>query len=161
MRAVRGVILAILMLSFGGALAGCDTLEDFSLFDTKKKLPGERKAVFPEGVPGVTQGIPPELMKGYQEPAQPVDPAAAAAQAAAQEKAEKAEPKPAPKPKPRVVARPKPTPAAQQSQQPPQQGQAPAQQQQQPQAPWPSQQPQPSWPQQQAQPQQPAWPTAR
>jgi len=157
MRAVHGVILAILMLSFGGVLAGCDTLENFEFFDTKKKLPGERKPVFPEGVPGVSQGIPAELVKGYQEPAQqPIDPAAAAAQAAAQEKAEKAEPKPAPKPKPRVAARPKP----QQSQQP-QQAQAPAQQQPQPQAPWPSQQPQPAWPQQQAQPQQPAWPTAR
>ena len=34
--------------------------------DTKKKLPGERREVFPGGVPGVSQGVPPELMKGYQ-----------------------------------------------------------------------------------------------
>src|ERR1051326_7324671 len=34
--------------------------------DTKKKLSGERKPVFPEGVPGVPQGVPPELVKGYQ-----------------------------------------------------------------------------------------------
>ena len=32
----------------------------------KKKLPGERKDVFPGGVPGVSQGIPPEYMKGNQ-----------------------------------------------------------------------------------------------
>src|SRR6266545_8320159 len=143
MRAVR-VILATLVLSLGGVRAGCDTLENFTLWDTKKKLPGERKAVFPEGVPGVTQGIPPELVKGYQEPQQPVDPATAAAQATA----EKAEPKPPPKPKPkpRVAARPKPPQQTQPQQTQPQQQPAP-----QAQAPWPAQQPQ----------QQPAWPAAR
>ncbi len=26
--------------------------------DTKKKLPGERKPVFPDGVPGLEQGVP-------------------------------------------------------------------------------------------------------
>ena len=40
---------------------------DFSLFDTKQKLPGDRKDVFPGGVPGVTPGVPAELMKGYSE----------------------------------------------------------------------------------------------
>ena len=38
------------------------------IFDNKKPLPGERRAVFPEGVPGVPQGVPPELVKGYQAP---------------------------------------------------------------------------------------------
>ena len=146
MGVIRGITLTLLLVSFGGALAGCETLESFQFWDTKTKLPGDRKPVFPEGVPGVTQGIPPELMKGYQEPQQQVDPAAAAAQ----QGAEKAEPKPEPKPKakPRKVAQPRSAPAAQpapqQSQQPPQQ--APA--------PWPGQQPQ-------ALQQQPAWPTAR
>jgi len=146
MGVIRGITLTLLLVSFGGALGGCETLENFQFWDTKTKLPGDRKPVFPEGVPGVTQGIPPELMKGYQEPQQQVDPAAAAAQ----QGAEKAEPKPEPKPKakPRKVAQPRSAPAAQpapqQSQQPPQQ--APA--------PWPGQQPQ-------AQQQQPAWPTAR
>ena len=32
--------------------------------DTKKKLPGERKPVFPDGVPGLEQGVPKELYKG-------------------------------------------------------------------------------------------------
>jgi len=144
MGVIRGITLMFLLVSFGGALAGCESLENFQFWDTKTKLAGERKPVFPEGVPGVTQGIPPELMKGYQEPQQQVDPAAAAAQ----QGAEKAEPKPAkPKPKPRKVAQPRPAAVAQQTQQPQQPPQpAPAQ--------WPGQQPQ-------AQQQQPAWPTAR
>ncbi len=144
MRVVRGIILTLLLASLGGALAGCESLENLQFWDTKKKLPGDRKPVFPEGVPGVTQGIPPELMKGYQEPQQQDDPAAAAAQASAEKVAPKPEPKP--KPKPRKVAQPRPAPAAQQ----PQQQQPP----QQTPAPWPGQQPQ-------AQQQQPAWPTAR
>ena len=160
MRVARSVTLVVLALSFGGVLAGCDTLENFTIWDTKKKLPGERKAVFPEGVPGVSQGIPQELMKGYQEPQQSgVDPAAAAAQ----ESADKAEPKP--KPKPRVVARPQPAPAAQRPQQT--QSQQPQQPAPQAQGPWPAQQPQQPvqqapapWPGQQ-QAQQPAWPGAR
>src|SRR5689334_5800630 len=111
MRGVRGVALWLLVLPLGGVLAGCDTLESFQLFDAKKKLPGERHPVFPSGVPGVTQGIPPELMKDYQEQPTP-DPAAAAAAATA-EKIEppKPQPKPKPKPKPRTAAAP-PPPAA-------------------------------------------------
>ena len=54
-------------------LAGCadfdmDSLDIFHL-NEKKKLPGERKEVFPGGVPGVTQGIPPEYLKGNQQQA--------------------------------------------------------------------------------------------
>src|SRR6476619_5110050 len=124
MGVIRGITLTFLLVSFGGALAGCESMESFQFWDTKTKLAGERKPVYPEGVPGVTQGIPPELMKGYQEPQQQVDPAAAAAQ----QGAEKAEPKPEKaKPKPRKVAQPRPAPVAQQPQS---QGQWPAQQQQ-------------------------------
>src|SRR5262245_52204427 len=55
-------------------LASCGSMPDFDptdlipndLFGSKKKLPGERKPVFPEGVPGVAQGIPPDLVKGNQ-----------------------------------------------------------------------------------------------
>ena len=137
MGVIRGITLTFLLASFGGALAGCESIENFQFWDTKTKLAGERKPVFPEGVPGVTQGIPPELMKGYQEPQQQVDPAAAAAQ----QGAEKAEPKPEKaKPKPRKVAQPRPAPVAQQPQQP--QGQWPAHQQpQQPSQPAPGQWP--------------------
>ncbi len=76
------------------------------MFDNKKKLPGERKPVFPEGVPGVTQGIPAELQKGYSEQAaQPTpDPATAAVQQLT------AQPEAKEKPKPKHVAKSKPKP---------------------------------------------------
>ncbi|WP_213029999.1 hypothetical protein, partial [Acinetobacter baumannii] len=51
------------------ALAGCssgnfDPTDLMDMFDTKKKLPGERRPVFPEGVPGVEQGVPRDMYKG-------------------------------------------------------------------------------------------------
>ena len=51
-------------------LAGCGSMSNFDptdmldFLDTKKKLPGERKPVFPEGVPGLEQGVPKDLYKG-------------------------------------------------------------------------------------------------
>src|SRR2546423_869394 len=51
--------------------------------DTKKRLPGERKPVFPEGVPGLEQGVPKDLYKSNVEQRQQQD-AAAAASAASQ-----------------------------------------------------------------------------
>jgi hypothetical protein len=110
-------------------LAGCsnfdpDSLDVFGL-NEKKKLPGERRAVFPEGVPGVSQGIPPEYLKGNQPPPEaavaiPPEPEKPAAKQAS---LEPAKPKRKPKPKPRPATA--------------QQQQAPAGQQQ---APWPEQQ---------------------
>jgi outer membrane biosynthesis protein TonB len=143
MRGARGVALMLLLLPLGGMLAGCDSFDTLQLFDTKKKLPGDRHPVFPNGVPGVTQGIPPELVKGYQEQPSP-DPAAAAAAATA-EKIEppKPQPKPKPKPKPRTAAAPQP--AAQ-----------PAQ----PTAPQPAAQPAQGWPAAPAQ-QGAGWPQSR
>ena len=35
-------------------------------FNNKKPLPGERKELFPGGVPGVSKGVPPDLVKGNQ-----------------------------------------------------------------------------------------------
>jgi outer membrane biosynthesis protein TonB len=153
MRGARGVALMLLLLPLGGLLAGCDSFDTFSLFDTKKKLPGVREPVFPNGVPGVTQGIPPELMKGYQEQSSP-DPAAAAAAATA----EKIEPpKPAPKPKPKPKPKPRTAAAPQPAAQPPQQAQPPYQQP----APQPAAQPgQAPWPSQPAQ-QGAGWPQPR
>jgi hypothetical protein len=58
-------------------LSGCASIGDaidptewFSgdMFSGKKKLPGDRKPVFPQGVPGVSQGIPSDLVKGNQQP---------------------------------------------------------------------------------------------
>ena len=67
----RIVMLATLALTIP-ALAGCadfdpDKLDVFGL-NEKKKLPGERKELFPGGVPGVTQGIPPDYVKGNHPP---------------------------------------------------------------------------------------------
>ena len=121
---------------------------DFSIFDTKQKLSGERKDVFPGGVPGVTPGVPPELMKGYSEQADAPPPAQPKA---ADQKTAEAKPKPAPKP--HVVQQPKPQPAQTASVQgaAPTAPTAPAAQApgSQP-APWPGQQqqaqPQAGWP---------------
>jgi hypothetical protein len=66
------LLTSALILPLGGCASVGDALDPtdwFSgeLFNTKKKLPGDRKAVFPEGVPGVSQGIPSELVKGNQQ----------------------------------------------------------------------------------------------
>src|SRR5258707_7427705 len=84
----RGVwgrlVLAAIVVATGPVLSACDSLDTFDVFDSKKKLAGERKPVFPEGVPGVASGVPPELVKGYREPeGGGLDPAKAAAVAAA------------------------------------------------------------------------------
>jgi hypothetical protein len=152
MRAMHRVVLLAALAAFSSTLTACsnfdpDKLDVFGL-NEKKKLPGERKELFPGGVPGVTQGIPPEFVKGNQPPpdvaqtpaGQPGSPAAAEPdkKTAAVEPEEK--PKPKRKPKPRTVAQPPaqgaPQGAAQQQPAPwPQQSQQP----QQAQAPWPGQ----------------------
>lgn len=153
---VLGAALAALCAGLG--LSGCASstgeieLDPAYWFpDGKKKLPGERREVFPGGVPGVTQGIPPELVRGNP------------AQQAAQEQAlAPVQPEPAPqaeekpRPRPKKVARPRPAPPPEPE---PQAQAAPRQQQQQ------QQQPAGAWPApaqaQQQQPQAPAagaWP---
>jgi hypothetical protein len=125
-RLARIVLLtSVLILPLGG----CASMNDFdptdlipgNLFGSKKKLPGDRKPVFPEGVPGVAQGIPQDLVKGHQ-PTQengfaaeePQSVASTQRQAAATTQQpeefqpaprEKAKPKPKPKPKPKTAAR--------------------------------------------------------
>ena len=111
MRRFHRLALAALLIGAAPAISGCadfdlDKLDVFGL-NKKKPLPGERHAVFPEGVPGVAQGIPPELMMGSQQ-AQPgaaipidgIKPEGGNRTAAAQP----ADEKPKPKPKPRKVA---------------------------------------------------------
>jgi outer membrane biosynthesis protein TonB len=122
-------------LSLALVVAGCEDFDptaifDSDIFNTKKKLPGDRRPVFPEGTPGVSQGVPPELMKGYQQPAQ-AEPKEAAKQASAApaEAKSTAEAKPKPKPKPKKVAKPAETPPpapAQSSQEASQQPQSPS-----------------------------------
>jgi hypothetical protein len=105
-----GLIAALLALPLGG----CGSMPDMpnfdpadwmsgDLFGTKKPLPGERKALFPEGVPGVARGVPSDMVKGNQ----------AAGLESPQEAAlvveePKPKPKPKAKPKPKVAAKPAP-----------------------------------------------------
>jgi len=142
MRSVARVVLAVVVAAAGPVLSACSSLPDIDslgeIWDSKKKLAGERKPVFPEGVPGVSSGVPPELVRGYREPeGGSVDPAKAAAEAAA---VTEAKPK-KPPPQRTAAVKPKPKPAAES---PPAQAQA-RQQPVQPQ-PWGPQQQQPAWP---------------
>jgi hypothetical protein len=172
MRQLHRIVLLTVTLGLSPLLAGCENFDldklDFLELNKKKPLPGDRKPLFPEGVPGVSQGIPPEYLQGNlqqqtgaaldvaQPPADQVTPpavagetnpktaAAAPVQQTVEEPAEK--PKPKPKPKRRVAKR---TPPAQPVSQPQN-----VQQQQQP-SPWPAQAP----PQQTAQQAQSPWPS--
>src|SRR5215467_9465038 len=72
MRAISRIVGLVMIAVAVPALSGCtnfdpDNLDIFKL-NEKKKLPGDRKELFPGGVPGVTQGIPPEYVKGNQPP---------------------------------------------------------------------------------------------
>ena len=165
----RLAVLAVLLVA-GPVLAGCenfdvDKLDVFGLGE-KKKLPGERKDLFPKGVPGVTQGVPQEYLKGNQPapdaanldetlpPAAKVNPGDKDAAAALKPEEKTAAVEPAAPPKPKPKRKPKPAVAqrapAQITIQPAAQGQPAAAAAQQP-SPWPAQNQQP----QQAQP---AWP---
>ena len=98
MHRFRRTLVTASVLALAVALAGCESIPDpQDFFNRKKPLVGERRAVFPEGVPGVPQGVPPELVKGYQPPPEPPPPPPV----------EEAKPKPKPRPKP-VAAAPKP-----------------------------------------------------
>jgi hypothetical protein len=129
---------AVLAAGLALPLSACETFDLTNLIpDTKKKLPGERREVFPEGVPGVSKGVPAELMKGYQAP--PEETATAPEPKPEPKQAAKPKPKPEPKPK---QAKPTPTVApeyqgqAQQGQT--QQGQWPSQQKPAQQSAWPA-----------------------
>ena len=93
---IVSALTAVLLVS------GCSSFDPTDLMDAlspkKTPLAGERKPLFPEGTPGVEQGLPPELVKGYQPPATP-DPTQNA-QAAPDKPKAKA------KPKPKVAAAP-------------------------------------------------------
>jgi hypothetical protein len=80
-------------LSLALLLADCSGFDPTNMLDDlfasqKKPLPGERKALFPSGTPGVPQGVPPDLVKGYQPPPpEPADDAQAAPDAPKKPKA--------------------------------------------------------------------------
>ena len=155
MRMTTRVVVLTVLVAAAPVLSGCanfdpDSLDVFHL-NEKKKLPGERKELFPGGVPGVTQGIPPEYVKGNHPPPETAQALQAPApeqgktteEAESEKKAAAAEPEP--KPKPKRAAKPRTA-----SQQPAQAANQPQQRL----APWPQQDPQPA-PQQAQSP----WPT--
>jgi hypothetical protein len=152
MRRMQRIVLLVGLIAIAPALAGCESFDpdkfDFFGLNEKKKLPGDRKQVFPEGVPGVSQGIPPEFVKGNQPPPDSPNtaqalPAEPAKQTAAVESAEEPKPKPKRKKPHSTAAAPKqpamqnqsggqaqpPAWPTQDQQQPPQQSST---------APWPS-----------------------
>jgi hypothetical protein len=159
-------ILTAAALMTGLVLAGCETggisdklgdltdsFSDLIPGGGKKKLPGDRKPVFPEGIPGVAQGVPPELVKGNQPPPDAVETLPPAKQAAVEPE------KPKPKTKKKIVQKPPPQSPVQPTQSTT--WQAPTQQQ--PPAQWPApptqQQPSAQWPAPPNQPPAPAaWP---
>ena len=112
MTRLHRIALVVTVLAVMPALAGCSSFDpdqfDFFGLSEKKKIPGDRKPVFPEGVPGVTQGVPPQYIKGNQAAAEAAL-AAPAPEAAPPPEEPKAEPKPKPK---RKAAAAKPKPAA-------------------------------------------------
>jgi hypothetical protein len=130
-------ILPMLLLGSSLGLAGCepgeaiDKLTDL-IPNNKTPLPGTRKEVFPQGVPGVPQGVPADLVKGYQPPSDVAalpTPAAGTATHDPQIKSAAAEP---PKPKKKKVT-PPPSPDQDQTASSGSATQAPA--------PWPAAQP--------------------
>lgn len=145
------------------------TILDNDMFNTKKPLQGQREPVFPNGVPGATNGIPADLYKGYQPPPEQAADNGEGATAAVPDNAPpNPEPKAKPKPKPKVARAPakphatvnvglanKPKPAPQKQAQAPQPAQTawpnPNQTVQPAQTAWPN-------PNQTARPAQTAWP---
>jgi outer membrane biosynthesis protein TonB len=112
-RARSNVFCIASALALALLISGCtkggqfDPTEIFNsdVFDSKKKLKGERTPVFPEGVPGATSGVPADLVKGYQAPPEQPDPdAAVPGPTPPPASAEAAKPKPKPKPKPKLAA---------------------------------------------------------
>ena len=85
--------LTLVALACGLALAGCDSFDPMDKFQDwdimgggKTPVKGERRDVFPSGVPGVPQGVPPEMVKGYQPPAEEPPPVIEAKQPKAKQK---------------------------------------------------------------------------
>ncbi len=139
---VVALVLVLGACTPGGQFDPTEALSS-DIFATKKKLQGEREPVFPQGVPGTENGVPPDLVKGYQ-PAPEQAVVGEGSGASPPVAAEKPKPKPKPKAK---LANTRPASQGGQSPWPPAQGQ-PAQ----------GQPAQTNWPPPQGQPAQTNWP---
>jgi hypothetical protein len=103
MRVIQRLVSVALLGALAILISGCaalntpsfDPTDLLDFLDTKKRAVGDRHPVFPQGVPGVAQGVPPDLLKGTPEhqaamaaadpslaPPPPLEPAAPAPQAA-------------------------------------------------------------------------------
>ena len=73
MRRMHSIVLLVALVALTPVLVGCESFDnekfDVLGLNDKKKLKGERKELFPEGVPGVTQGLPPEYLNKPPRPA--------------------------------------------------------------------------------------------
>ena len=75
MRIMQRIVSAALLGALAILISGCaalntpsfDPTDLLDFLDSKKRAVGERHPVFAEGVPGVAQGVPPELLKGTPE----------------------------------------------------------------------------------------------
>ena len=99
------LVLVLAACTAGGQFDPTELVSS-DIFNTKKKISGEREPLFPQGVPGAETGVPPDLVKGYQPPPEAPaladnGPEATAKAAAAAEK-----PKPKLRPKPKVAKAP-------------------------------------------------------
>ena len=114
MRIIQRIVSAALLGALAILISGCaalntpsfDPTDWLDFLDSKKRAVGDRHPVFPDGVPGVAQGVPPELLKGTPEHAAAL---AAADPTLAPPPAPEEPSAPAPKPaKKRVASRPTP-----------------------------------------------------
>jgi hypothetical protein len=113
MRVIQRVISAVLLGTLAILISGCaalntpsfDPTDWLDFLDSKKRAVGDRHPVFPDGVPGVAQGVPPDLLKGTPEHQAAM--AAADPSLAAPPVEEPAAPPPKPTKK-RVASRPTP-----------------------------------------------------
>lgn len=92
------------------ALGACDSFDPLDKFQDwdimgggKTPLKGARRDVFPSGVPGVPQGVPPEMVKGYQAPAEEPPPVIEAKQPKAKQRQPQKKTVAAPRKQPRQV----------------------------------------------------------
>ena len=106
---IRFLRLVLVVLPLGCGLAGCESMDKFNPFaEHKTPLSGDRKPIFPSGVPGVDFNAPPQqpsnsnvqiqTMSASQDPGQPGPASAAQSESsAAKQPAAKSASKSAPK----------------------------------------------------------------
>jgi hypothetical protein len=103
--AVLALMLALAACTPGGQFDPTEVVSS-DIFNTKKKLQGDREPLFPQGVPGAETGVPPDLVKGYQPPPEAPALTDSGADATAKAAAAAEKPKPKPRPKPKVAKAP-------------------------------------------------------